>query len=293
MRRGLLLVSALLLLFSAAPAQAEDVKNKGLFVTPVREFIKTEPGAPAQKSVTIANNTDHATVVTMNVEQFKVTDFTYDYKFETIKEDWVKLSQTQVNLEPGESQKITYTVSPPADATPGGHYFTVFATATVQDGAVKSQVRAATTIYVTISGQLSLSSAVQNISIPQFAFGGDITFAMDVKNTGNTHFFVYVAGELKGLTAQGKGPEVTHLLLPDATRTVGSTIGAPLLPGLYSATYGYKTESGEVVERTSRVIYVPIWSWLIIGGLIWLVVVVIKYVRRRQILKGFGPRPYK
>lgn len=276
---GLLAVSVLAVPVHAAPA--DEPKNKGLFVTPVREYIAAPPGAAQQKSLTLANNTAAPITVDLSVGQFTVADYSYDFTFQDTADDWVKLSTTQVELQPGKSTSVSYTVSPPSNAPPGGHYFTVFASATLQSGGVPSKVRAATTVYVTVEGDLKITSTVQKLALPRVVFGGDIGFSLDVKDTGNTHFFVYVAGELHGLTASGKGPEATHLLMPGTVRTIGSTIPAPLLPGVYTAQVGYTTDSGDAVQRSQKIIYIPPWSLFLLAGLVWIAVVAVQRYKRR------------
>ncbi|HEV7929894.1 MAG TPA: hypothetical protein VGP12_07155, partial [Nitrosospira sp.] len=111
----------------------------------------------------------------------------------------------------------------------------------------------------------------------------------------NTHFFAYVSGELKGWSSKGKGPEVANLLMPQTTRNLGSSINAPILPGFYTATYGYKTDSGELLQRTSPVLYLPPWFLLTTLGVVWLGVILTRRTRprRRYSAKGSGQPPYK
>lgn len=259
----------------ATPALAEEPKNKGLFVTPVREFITVAPAASQQKSITLANNTDRPMLIDLSVEQFTVADYTYDFNFKELKDDWVRLGRTQVELQPGKSTSVSYTVAPPHQAPPGGHYFTVFASATLQNGTVPSKVRAATTIYVTVQGDLAIAGELQKITLPNIAFG-DIPFSLDVKNTGNTHFFAYVTGEM----GQNKSPDVTHLLMPGTVRTIGSTISAPLLPGVYAAQVGYATDDGKQVTRSQSVVFVPVWAICIGIGVAWIAIVGVRRYRR-------------
>lgn len=259
----------------ATPVLAEEPKNKGLFVTPVREFITVAPAASQQKSITLANNTDQPMTIDLSVEQFTVTDYAYDFHFKELTNDWIRLGRTQLELQPGKSTSVSYTVAPPQQAPPGGHYFSVFASATVQNGAVASKVRAATTVYVTVQGDLALAGELKKVTLPTIAFG-DIPFSMDVKNTGNTHFFAYVVGEMQG----SKSPDVTHLLMPGTVRTIGSTIPAPLWPGVYAASVGYVTDDGKQVSHTQRVVYVPVWAICAGVGLVWIVIVAFRRYRR-------------
>lgn len=282
-----MLLCGSLLAFAPVSAQsAEQNENRGLFITPVREYITVAPGKTQTKQVTLANFTDKPVSVALSVEQFSVADYSYNYNFAPDTQHWLVLSEQQVELEPGKSRAISYTAQPPTNVTPGGHYFTVFATATIDDGSVKSQVRAATVVYVTVAGDLKTTSDVQGFSAPRVSFGGDIDFTMEVKGTGNTHFFIRAVGELEGFTSSGPGPESTRLLMPGSTLKVGSTMPAPFLPGVYTAVFGYKTETGEEVLRSQRLIYMPLWAFALVGGIVWLFVVLARKHRKVIMFKS-------
>lgn len=279
-RAGVLALGILLAMCCALPARAEDPKNKGLFITPLRTYISVEPSHTQSGAFTLANNTNSPMSVALSVGQFSVVDYSYDYQFTQTRDDWVKVSQAQLDLQPGKSQALAFTVTPPAKATPGGHYFTIFATAQLQGNA--SQVRAATVLYVTVEGALIKSSAINRTTIPFFSFGTDIDFSLDVKNTGNTHFFTYTSGKLAGLSANSDAPETTNLLLPGTSRIIASTIRAPLLPGIYKATFGYRTDDNQQMQRSSYVLYIPPWSLLIPIGAAWFVYALRQYRKRRN-----------
>jgi uncharacterized membrane protein len=283
--RPFVVISLALLLVSLCPSVSHadaQPKNKGLFISPIREYVKIAAGKVERSSLTVANITDKPVTVTLSVEQFSVADYTYDYTFTAPKEDWVKLESTQLELKPGKSQSVEYAVAVPKGATPGGHYFTLFASTSLESGGVASKVRAATVLYVTVDGQLRRTSDVLKENFPRLSFGGDIAFTMDVKNTGNTHFFTYTSGQLNGWTAKPKGEEVTHLLLPGTRRVIGATIQAPLLPGIYMATYGFRTDDGQTMNRSKHVIYIPPWSLVIPLGIIWMSILLRKRYRLKQ-----------
>ncbi len=281
MRRvGTFLLGILLALSFSMPAHADSLKNKGLFISPLRAYLSVTANSAQHGVFTIANHTTGPMSINVSVEQFSVADYSYEYRFQQTQEDWVKLSQTELQLAPDKSQDLTYTIATPAKATPGGHYFTIFATAHVQNN--PSQVRAATVLYVTVEGALVKTSVITHTSIPAFSFGQDVNFSMDVKNTGNTHFFTYTAGKLSGLSVNTDAPESTNLLMPGTSRTIGSTIRAPLLPGLYKATYGYRTDDGHYEERSSYVTFIPPWSLLVPVGIAWFVYALHHYRKRRR-----------
>ena len=275
-------ICSVVLLYASPSYANTQPQNRGLYLTPIREYVNVDAGKAQDGTLTIANITDNPAVVTMSVEQFSVVDYTYNYTFMPTKEDWIKLQTTQVKLNPGKSQTIPYTIAPPKGATPGGHYFTLFASTSLVSGAISSKVRAASVLYVTVDGPLKKTSEIRKESIPFISFGGDIDFMLDVKNTGNTHFFIYTSGKLSGWSARPDGEEVTHVLLPGTTRTTESTIPAPLLPGVYTATYGYKTDDGHTVNHSRPVLYLPLWFLAAFMGVGWVGLVIRKRQKRFQ-----------
>lgn len=252
-------------------------KNKGLFITPVREYLDVAAGKRAEGTLTVANITEKAANIDLSVEQFTVEDFSYDYMFTPSKKDWVKLGTTQLSLEPGKSQKISYTLDVPKGATPGGYYFTIFATETIEGNGRK--VRVGEALYVTVKGELRRTSHIQKAVVQSVAFGGDIPFQLDIKNTGNTHFFMYVSGSIKGIGTEVKGQENAHILLPGTVRTVKGMIPSPLWPGVYDVTYGYRVDDGQTTTQTKHLVYVPPWSLAVTAGLL---LAVLTLWKRRQ-----------
>jgi hypothetical protein len=48
--------------------------------------------------------------------------------------------------------------------------------------------------------------------------------------------------------------------MPGSVRRLTGTIAAPVLPGVYTATYGYRTDDGQNVQQSRTVIFIPPWS---------------------------------
>jgi hypothetical protein len=250
---------------------------KGLFVTPPRQYLNVVAGKVTTGTFTVGNLNDTPMKVVLSVEQFSLADYTYDYNFSAPKEDWVKLSKTQIDLAPKTSQTVTYSIDPPVGASPGGHYFSIFASATISPG---KQVRTALILYATVEGKLRKTSEIVSGTLPLITFSGSIPLHLDIKNTGNTHFFVYVSGKLSGLFLDQKRNEVAHVLLPQTIRSLETSIQSPVIPGIYQATYGYRNEEGQYTEKTKYIAYVPIWFWVTLGGIIWLAIVLFQRKRR-------------
>ncbi|HET9412136.1 MAG TPA: hypothetical protein VFO38_04795 [Candidatus Saccharimonadales bacterium] len=251
----------------AAQAATEDAASKGLFVSPLRQYISLDAGGSHDGSLTVANNTPNPINVTLSVEQFSVANFTYDFTFLPAKEEWVKVGVTTIQLQPGKNSQVPFTIAPPPGSKPGGHYFSIVAS-TSFDGV--SNVRIAALLYVTIKGQISAATQIVKDDLPFLAIGNPIPYQLQIKGTGNSHAFVFMAGQLHGFTAKDPTQEAAHIILPDTTRVLSGTIQAPLLPGVYKATFGYASDSGETKEKTRYIVYLPLWSVAIPAGLLLL-----------------------
>lgn len=259
-----ILGTLLFLLAQPAAADMHESPNKGLFVSPLRQYHTVDAGKVVHDTLTLANHTDKPIEVSLRVEKFSVTDYTYDFKFEATQDNWIELGTTTTQLAPGKSQQIAYSVTAPENSPPGGKYFTIFATTTFNG---EHRVQAASVLYVTVNGPLDHSGTITKDMIPFFAFGTTIPYTLDVQNTGNDHFFIFLSGRLEGLTAKPHTTEAGHILMPNTTRTVEGHITAPVLPGVYKAIYGYKTSTGETKERSKYIMYIPPWSIAIPVGL--------------------------
>lgn len=239
---------------------ATPQRERGLLITPLRQYLQADAGNAAQSSMSVANLTDHPLAVSLSVQQFSVTDYVYNYKFEAPKNNWLHLSQTTLVLQPNQTQKVPYAISVPSKSAPGGHYYTIFASANLSSQGVQNTIQAADLIYFTVRGNLTTVSHLQSSSIPWLVFGRTIPFTLNAIDTGNTHVFVYVSGELHGLFVKPPQTSTAHLLIPGAVRKLEGFIQSPVLPGIYKANYGYKTDAGWVIEQTHLVVYLPPWS---------------------------------
>jgi len=281
-----LLVGAVLSCLPGGCSDALDAKNRGLFITPIREYITVTPGKSSTGTVTVANLTKEPMDVTLSTEQFSVADYTYDYLFQLPHEDWIKITTPTVRLAAGESRQVSYQTVIPKNAEPGGHYFTVLASTSPHPN---EAVRAAAMLYVTVSGKLIKTSTLLSDTVPFISLGGDIPFRFDVRNTGNAHFFAYVSGKLEGLSAQRERNDAAHIVIPQTTRVLEGVFTAPLIPGVYKAKYGYKTDEGVSIIREKYIVYAPLWGWAIVAGMLGLL---ITWANRRHRSRKTGRAVY-
>jgi len=243
---------------------------KGLQITPVRQFLSADAGAAVSDKFTVTNMTSGPLDITFSIQQFSVANYTYDYMFSQPDNGWLHLLLTETTLEADQSRDVPYILTIPADSKPGGHYYTLFASADLTAQGLNGTVQATDLLYVTVNGELTSTSHLEGSSVQRLSLGREIPFRLEALNTGNTHQFVYVSGHLRGLTAKPDATSGAHLLLPGKTRTITGNIPSPILPGIYRAVYGYRAESGQIVTASQLVVFIPPWFIALLLGILLL-----------------------
>lgn len=198
--------------------------------------------------------------VTTAVQNFSVADYTYDYRFDRVNNNWVRFVESTATLKPNESHEMAYRISVPANATPGGHYYTLYASSMSGEGASKSTIRAATLLYLTINGNLTHTSQVVSRSLPWLVVAPQINYSLDIKNTGNIHYFAYLATEVNGLFYHDAPNGTSQLLMPGTTRHIQGSIDSPLLPGVYKLNYIITPDQGDKIYGERYFLFLPPWS---------------------------------
>jgi hypothetical protein len=268
-----LAVVALGLVHSGTSAAAPQ---SGVQITPLRDFQTAKPGGQKRGDLTVTNLSSKPETITMSVKTFSVTDYTYDYKFSAPKSDWIHFSQNSAMLGPGESQPISYYITPDAKATPGGYYFTLIASTTIGNPGATSTVQAATLLYLTVDGKLIKTGDLENAHVQRLVFGPTINYSADAKNSGNVHYFISTSSRLYGIFAGGDTAPTSHLLLPGTIRRIDGSEHSPVLPGLYRVAITYQTDSGLNYTTSRYLLYLPLWSFALALG----VVLVVRGFRR-------------
>jgi hypothetical protein len=277
-RLGIVFALSLLLLAGlpgTAHAADKPVPERGLLIAPLREYPKGNAGETVHADFTVANLTDKPLDVRLSVKQFSVTDYAYDYTFAAPKDDWLHLETPIVTLLPNKSRSINYTITIPAKAAPGGHYYTLFASADLESQGIRSTIQAADLLYLTVAGKLNTVSHLQHSSISVVNFGRNINYTLEPINTGNVYSFVYVSGQLHGLFVRPAQTSVAHMLIPGKVRRITDSIPSPIFPGIYNASYGYKNDAGWVIQQSHLIVYIPPWfiafvlAGLLVAGKFW------------------------
>lgn len=262
---GLTFLGFLCLPSGVLAATAQTKKNNGLRVVPLRSYPSQQPGTTSTGSLTVTNQTEKSLNVILSVEDFKVVNEEYDYSFSESKEvGWIQFTDTGINLASQETKSIPYGLAVPNDASPGGHYFALVASAnTPRDTIDITEIRrVASLVYLEVSGKLVKKGGLRNIDAPWFTTTGNIEIAASLVNNGNTHTRARLSFRQRfipfGRTAVTDQSEA--LVLPATVRTLHQTSQLPKLPGVYSISAEYAPPQGGLVIKSRKVLYVPWWS---------------------------------
>jgi hypothetical protein len=273
---AVIIIFSFIIVFLALGASAVGMNVKGLAISPTRQNLTAPPHELTNGSFKIKNGTLTPITVTLSIKQFSATDYTYDETFSTPKDDWIRLGKTQIKLEPGEDSTINFTANVPTNATPGGHYFAFYASSDLTQGTFKQTAQVVSLLYMKVTGKIIRAGNIQDGSAPILATGSDIPFRFNAKNTGNIDFSANFFGQLVGLFGVLQQTNTEHELLPGTIRSIGGSVPAPLLPGIYKLTYGYQAEFDKTVTtKTTYILYIPLWSIaalivaLFIGQRVW------------------------
>jgi len=149
----------------------------------------------------------------------------------TIVGNWVTFANgaatVSLDLEPGASQVIPFTVTTPADASPGDHAGGIIVSALSPSGEISLDRRVAIRLYVRVAGELQTGLTISSISTsyqPELnPFSGTALITVTVNNTGNVALGANTVARVRGLFGlplSGISREKVPEMLPGSTRTL-------------------------------------------------------------------------
>lgn len=279
-----LLIAFISTFFLTTPLHAQS-SALGLTVSPLRAELSISPGTVQKQALRVSNVTDTSMSVQLTNEEFSVINPDYDYSFneDSAIQDWVRFSQTTVELEPGESKVISYDIAVPLGTEPGGTYISIFASNDLEKdlGAISSRQRIGILLYITVDGDVTRAGNLLSLSHP-WIVGGPSDWSVSVQNQGTAHFRSRYSAEL--FTLFGNNPvakmEGDALVLPGTVRRVTESLPVPEFPGIYKAVYNIGLGDQPAYSDTRYVTYIPVWLWAsVVAGL---VIAALLSIRRKK-----------
>lgn len=199
---------------------------------------------------------------------------------------WVHPGKSHVTVQPGQSTEVPFTVSVPADATPGDHLGGIV-TALTQDNVER---RVGLRLQLRVGGDLKPNLSVEDLDVRYS--GGDATLTYAIHNTGNAVLAARQVASVSGpfgtwLTNAGRIADSPPLLpgekwrvsvpvhdVRPAVRLAGTVTLVPLLTDASGSTAPLST-----VETTAHAWAIP---WLVLLPLVALCGLVAVVVARRR-----------
>lgn len=241
-------------------AYATETDNAGLSIAPVRKEITITAGQSRDGQLLVTNRTDEDMIVSVAIQSLSVANYSYEYRLKQLEYDWVKLGTISLSLRAHQQVPVPYTVVIPADAASGGYYFALLASTPMTVNGVKSTVRAAMPLYVTVDGgAIRYATTMENAKVPLLVTGSTFAYSYDVKNSGNVHVNGHFTMQVESLFTQPLQTSEDHAVFPGTIRTISGTVSSPLLPGIYKLSYGYTTAMSDRVIQTAYIVNVPLW----------------------------------
>ncbi|MAZ30325.1 hypothetical protein CL655_03515 [bacterium] len=190
-------------------AQTVFAQNAGLSLTPSIIEEPAEPGEALTSAVEVENLSPNAETyylfardiegVAENGRPMYVSDgfVPTDYNLS----QWIALSRTEVELQPGERVSVPFIINVPEDAAPGGHFAGIFGSLEAPDANVEGVgagvgYRVGNIINIRVAGDITEEAQIRTFQTDKLIYGEkDVTFTARVENLGNV--LVRPTGPLK------------------------------------------------------------------------------------------------
>ena len=266
-----------------------------LIVHPSNLDLSLTPGAPQKGVIFLRNNTNRTVTIQTELRNFTAqgeeggVDLTAGATAYSLA-DWIKVSPSTVTIKSGVEIPFTYTITPPANAEPGGHFGSiVFATipSTGTSGNVGASVseEIATLFLATIPGPVNEQATIESFNTDKsFYEFGPVNFIVRVKNEGGVH--VRPSGVITLTNTFGQKSVIGFQgdnVLPGAIRRMPVAFNQNFLIGKYTATLGlaYGTKNTQIYASTS------FYAFPVRIGIAILIVILLFFFLRKRLWKAF------
>lgn len=297
MKRKVILLLGAIFLLSGITASILVIHaqqaNNGLSLHPTNFNLTLNPGQSTTNTITLDNLTSQTVTIQTELRNFTaqgeeggVSLTQEDTTYALAK--WITVSPSTAVLAPHTSQQFTFSITPPYNAEPGGHFGSiVFATVPPPSakgiGAALSE-QIASLILLEIPGNVKEQADVVsfNTEKPFYEFG-PVNFITRVRDDGTVHIQPSGAIEVKGMFGQQFNVPIENLnILPDAIRIIPATLNKHFLIGKYEATlisvYGTKNE--QLTASTE------FYAFPVRYGLVALAILIVLFLLRKRIGKA-------
>lgn len=197
------IASSVLLTFSLLTlvfVQNAGAAGRSIGVRPLKNEIDIKPGETQTKTITVLNNTPEKRQAIPVLEISKSSDDS-GYPNQLAPGDkndpqdvtnWIDISYDPIDLPPFSRVEVSYKITAPENAEPGGHYaaliFQEYDPNPIE--AIKIEVRVASLLLVKVEGDLIEDAAIKDFTLNNNKVFDDqpLSFEVILENKGNIHF---------------------------------------------------------------------------------------------------------
>lgn len=278
-----LLFGILLLLFVVGSGRQvvaqEAPPQSALAVSPaIMEEVLT-PGEPLSFSINVHNITNSPLPIKSFVRNLTVqsADLEKTDRDRLDASRWFSITEPDFILQPNQVRTVEGKILAPADASPGGHYATIYFQPLVPEEALSPSMayintRVGVLAFLVVKGEIEQKAELgKSLRTKGFIRSGPAEFSFSIHNSGNVHLIP--AGELKVFDWRGrqvaKLPIPTNLILPDSTKKYAMRWDPPGVVGKYRAelalTYGADRVA---LPKTTVTFWMVPWLEAVVGALL-------------------------
>jgi hypothetical protein len=290
-------------------SRAQTADSTSLTITPPFFELNVDPGDIWSSSIRVVNTNATDLQVHAIAMGFEASDDLGHGSFIPLSAlagdddalaNWITVSGSSVNVPAGGTADVPFSISVPADASPGGHYGAILiGTGGLSGPSGQSQVGVSSfisaLIFVRVSGNIIESAQIHDFSTDHPSYQTpDVHFSVNVQNTGNVH--IRPSGMIQIYNAFGKergeipinGTGTLGYVLPSSSREFDvEWQGQPSLLdiGPYTAvlSLGYGENGTKSITRTIGFWVLPIDQLLEVGFGILIAAMACMYLLRRAV----------
>jgi Bacterial protein of unknown function (DUF916) len=286
--------------YTQTVAQSNEPGVSGLTVSPVVFELSADPGDKVTNQMKVFNPTDSPIEVTMGVNDFTPVGEEGEVRLQEPGENktfsiatWTKVSPEKFTIQPKKQQIVDFTISPPKDAEPGGHYGSIVATigASTPSEVPGSSIstKSGGLVLLRVSGQVKEELQIARFkAVKDFQQTGPVDFDILFTNTGSVH--VRPAGFITVTDMFGRKVSETEIeqknVIPGASRKVTANLPKKGLFGRYTATLvvNYGNGSKQTISSVTSFTVLPLVKIGIGFGVVAFIVLLLFIARKRILL---------
>jgi len=202
-------------------------------------------------------------------------------------QDWIIINPSILTLKSGERREITYTITIPKNAEPGGFYFAITALLAGKSGisgqptdvasGAAVNLNVASLNLITIEGPVTYNAQITEFSTPKAIFEyGPVPFTARIRNLSTVHIKPILEIDVKNTLDLLNDSETVHIkqqnILPQAQRKFEGEFSGKWHFGRYSATLSGLYGDGKMLTYT---LFFWILPWKIILAVVLAIAIIV------------------